>query len=308
MPGIQDPVYGRPFALAYQRVWEDRYAVPMSRHFPRMQRALDVRGKLFADVACGTGRFARELALQGYRGVGLDQSSAMVQLARESCADVKPDKLRFEEQSMAGFALSEPVDFVTCWFDSVNYLSTLSEVEAFFVACYRSITPGGCLLFDFETEAAFLDRWERRSLSASAIVRNVLGQAKRRRFRGSIDVVGDRLRSDAERSTRTFRRDMVVVRATCRYNACSEEAVTELRGRVWDEGRWLRIHENHVQRVFCLSQLVPRLHAAGFHSVTPFCLSSVGSLVEHDLPEDVRRIYVHARKEPSTADAAVSDP
>lgn len=67
------------------------------------------------DVACGSGRHARELAALGWQVTGVDYSPDLLQRAREA-------GLAVHEQDMRSLDVpGAPFDAVTCLFDSIGY-------------------------------------------------------------------------------------------------------------------------------------------------------------------------------------------
>lgn len=100
-----------------------------------------------ADLACGTGAFCMRFAKRGYRVIGVDCSADMLRIAGQK-ARSSGLSIPFVQQDMRALTLHKPVDVVTVCCDGVNYLSTLADADAFFAAAYRSLVPGGLLLFD----------------------------------------------------------------------------------------------------------------------------------------------------------------
>jgi len=93
-------------------------------------------GSLVADVACGTGDFARELSARSYRSVGLDLSLGMLHSARAgdaplACADAArmPVAMSCLDGVVSGFAIRN-----------------FSELEPVVAELARVLKPGGCLV------------------------------------------------------------------------------------------------------------------------------------------------------------------
>jgi demethylmenaquinone methyltransferase / 2-methoxy-6-polyprenyl-1,4-benzoquinol methylase len=94
------------------------------------------RGSLVLDLACGTGDLCCELAGAGYRPVGVDFSTRMLELARS----------RTDAPLVRGDAQALPlhdgaVDGVVCGFALRNFV----DVQAVFLECARVLRPGGRL-------------------------------------------------------------------------------------------------------------------------------------------------------------------
>lgn len=105
-----------------------------------------IREGLVVDLGCGSGLWARELANAGYRVLGIDISSAMIELARRRVpeAEFRVGSL-FEEEI-------PPCDAVTSVGEVFNYLFDPSggpeALDWFFRRVYDSLAPGGVFVFD----------------------------------------------------------------------------------------------------------------------------------------------------------------
>jgi demethylmenaquinone methyltransferase/2-methoxy-6-polyprenyl-1,4-benzoquinol methylase len=89
-------------------------------------------GSLVADLACGTGDFCRELAVQGLRPVGFDLSYGMLAAARTDAPLVEADILQLPLPDGS-------LDGITCGFA----LRNLVELNGFFIELARVVRPGG---------------------------------------------------------------------------------------------------------------------------------------------------------------------
>jgi SAM-dependent methyltransferase len=98
------------------------------------------------DLGCGSGIWARALADGGYAVVGVDLSSAMIELARQRVPDATFHVRSFLEFPMptcrAVTALGEVVNYL---FDPKNSLRTLRRVCK---GIFDALTPRGLLVFD----------------------------------------------------------------------------------------------------------------------------------------------------------------
>lgn len=262
--------YGYAFALAYQILWEERFAVPMSRLFSGMVEHFQIHGNTFADIACGTGRFAYEIAKQGYKGTGIDLSPHMIRIARQRASQTVLE-LVFEVHDMRCFRLSGPVDFITCWFDSINYLHSIDEVTQVFERCYGFLKLGGALLFDMETDAAFRDRWQRHK-PFHACLRQGLKALLQRQPYSAFHLLQDTWLSRRGQSVRTFEAKEARVRATSRSAYMDGVLETTLTCHVLSSGEKLPISEAHIQRTFDMESIKECLYNIGFSSIRVFRL------------------------------------
>jgi len=122
---------------------------------PGLQRILARHGitrGLVVDLGCGSGRWARVLSRAGYEVLGIDQSPAMIRLARKLAP-----RARFQVGSLWSVPLP-PCDAVTSLGECLNYCFDPQAggraLLPLFQRIYRALEPGGILLCDF----AGLDR------------------------------------------------------------------------------------------------------------------------------------------------------
>jgi ubiquinone/menaquinone biosynthesis C-methylase UbiE len=104
------------------------------------------QGIVALDAACGTGRYARLLAEQGARQViGVDQSAAMLDRARELTASSPATEIAFKQ----GALLDLPLDNHSCDLAVVAlalaHLET-AQLRRAFAELSRVLKPGGTLL------------------------------------------------------------------------------------------------------------------------------------------------------------------
>ncbi|MBN2380867.1 class I SAM-dependent methyltransferase [candidate division WOR-3 bacterium] len=100
------------------------------------------------DLACGTGSASIELARRGFEVTALDRSPQMLEILK---GKRRADKLKIIEGNMVSFRLDQPVDAVTCFFDSVNYLTEERDLEKCFHSVYDTLTQKGAFIFDMNT-------------------------------------------------------------------------------------------------------------------------------------------------------------
>jgi SAM-dependent methyltransferase len=124
--------------------------------FPKLRRAFAwvvrryrVRFSSAADAACGTGTFLRYLQRRGVaRLYGVDRSAAMLRVA---LAKSGSGGICYLRQDFAHLQLPEPVDLLTCNFDSLNYLLTPGELLKALRRFRENLKAGGFLVFDMIT-------------------------------------------------------------------------------------------------------------------------------------------------------------
>jgi SAM-dependent methyltransferase len=99
------------------------------------------------DLGCGTGVLVNMLRHAGWQSVGLDLSEAMVRAGRHTRR-----ALPLGVADLRNLPLNGSVDFITCLFDSMNFLLEEQEVRRALCQCADALTPGGLLYFDIVTE------------------------------------------------------------------------------------------------------------------------------------------------------------
>ncbi|MFN2303918.1 MAG: class I SAM-dependent DNA methyltransferase [Anaerolineales bacterium] len=152
------PLYDR-FAPIYQRGPYVRFSQVLAETvLPDYLTYLDIHPKDVLDVACGEGSFAVEFARQGYNITGIDQSSQMIRLAQQR-AVAENVSVEFLVEDMRALPNKSEFDLVTCWFDSLNYLLTVRDLNDAFKNAYDALRPGGFYMFDMNTIYGLAVSW-----------------------------------------------------------------------------------------------------------------------------------------------------
>jgi SAM-dependent methyltransferase len=103
-------------------------------------------GASVVELGCGSGITARRLTDAGHDVLGIDQSPALIALARE-----RAPQARFEVGSFVSTALPD-CDAVLAIGEVFNYLfdagNTRAALPALFARIHAALRPGGLLLFD----------------------------------------------------------------------------------------------------------------------------------------------------------------
>lgn len=115
----------------------------LKRHGAKPQAVLD--------LACGTGSLAVLLAEAGYQVLAADASEEMLAMAYDKASDL-PNPPFFICQRMEALTLPRPVDWVVCCLDSLNYLTDPRDAAKALGRIYESLTDGGVLTFDINSE------------------------------------------------------------------------------------------------------------------------------------------------------------
>lgn len=101
----------------------------------------------FLELGCGPAGYARELARRGFRAVGLDLSTGMLDHAR---AAARREGLAIEllQADMSDFTLTQPVALAAVVLDTACHLLTNEQMISCFRSVARNLLPGGVLLLD----------------------------------------------------------------------------------------------------------------------------------------------------------------
>lgn len=114
------------------------------------------------DLACGTGRLATLFAEKGWSVWGVDISNHMLSVAKENSSKAKK-KVTYIRGDMRKWSKVEGADLVTCTYDSLNHLSSKSELQQVFRNAYKILKPGGFFIFDLNDQEFFENYWNGRS-------------------------------------------------------------------------------------------------------------------------------------------------
>jgi SAM-dependent methyltransferase len=100
------------------------------------------------DVACGSGRHAREFAALGWEVTGVDYSADLLELAQ----DLEVYRQDMRQLDVPG----PPFDAVTCLFDSIGYPQDNDGIVATLAGMRRHLAPGGRVAVEFLHAPALL--------------------------------------------------------------------------------------------------------------------------------------------------------
>jgi len=128
--------------------------------FRRLKRILAVVPhpvETILDLACGTGDLAVLLAQEGYQVTGVDLSEEMLRQARRKTG---AGGVKFAQADIRRLALGEGFDLVCCFFDSLNHLTSKSDLLSAFKTARGHLRPHGRFIFDMITRRG-LRVWEK---------------------------------------------------------------------------------------------------------------------------------------------------
>lgn len=135
--------------------WASYLANLDQRYAARQPRGDGHEGRpLLLDLGCGTGSICLQMEKQGYDVIGIDQSDAMLNLAREK-AQSQSSKALFLQQDIRTFELYGTVDLAVCLLDTLNHLTRERDVERVFCLLANYLNPGSLFICDVGTEHHF---------------------------------------------------------------------------------------------------------------------------------------------------------
>lgn len=114
-------------------------------------------GKRVLELACGSGDVASLLIEDGMEVIASDFSEGMLEQLRMKYPSVETIRL-----DMRDFSLTDKVQGVLCFCDSINYLNDLDEVSQMFKCVYDALEDKGVFMFDIHTPdrlVEFEDGW-----------------------------------------------------------------------------------------------------------------------------------------------------
>ena len=97
------------------------------------------------EVAAGTGEISIALAHLGYQILATDISEMML---KEALKKPGAELVKFKKEDMLEINYNQEFDNVICFCDSLNYLTSLHDVEVFFKQAFQTLKTDGKLLLD----------------------------------------------------------------------------------------------------------------------------------------------------------------
>lgn len=158
-----DRAYYHAVADAYDDMKADDNYKQFADLLMPLLRRWSVPGQRLLDVGCGTGASSIMFAERGFDVVGCDESTQMLEIARQKYSDrgitfLRADMRELPEE-LAGFD-------VVAWIDDVaNHLLTDDDLRAAFTQARRALADDGLFVFDVNTISGF-----RAHLCADTIV------------------------------------------------------------------------------------------------------------------------------------------
>jgi SAM-dependent methyltransferase len=248
------PIYNE-FAFVYHLGPYTAYSLRMAELLPAVLENFDYHPQSLLDLACGEGSFAITQAQTGIQVTGVDASPRMLQIARLQAAG-HGVKAQFIEIDMRYLDFVSAFDLVTCWFDSLNYLLELSDLEETFRGVEKAIKPGGLFIFDINTIYGLAVLWQQPAYT---------------------------IQQDTPELVEIHRSS---------FNYDLSTATVNITAFIQGDQGWQRMDEIHQERGYPLAQINDLLAACGFEVLG--CYGDLGDLSEPEL--DSGRVWYVARK------------
>ncbi len=99
------------------------------------------------DLGCGTGEHAKYFTRLGYTVTGIDNSSAMLRIAKNKCAQSHVS-VKLKKADITTFQSPQPFGIAVSLFHVFSYLLTSQDILGFFVSTYNNLENGGLFIFD----------------------------------------------------------------------------------------------------------------------------------------------------------------
>lgn len=139
------------FAGLYDSIMENADYDKWYKYIETIIKEKKIAGRDVLDLGCGTGEIAIRLKKNGYNVLGVDISDEMLAIAGEKIENMGLD-IPLAIHDMRKFKLPVGFDIILSLFDTVNYLSSVNELEKTFKAVYSHFDQNGIYIFDIVTE------------------------------------------------------------------------------------------------------------------------------------------------------------
>ncbi len=138
------------FAFVYDRLMNDVDYKARTEYLMKLFKKYGRKPSLLLDLACGTGGFSNQLALNGIEVIGVDISEEMLSVARENSYNLNADVL-YLCQDAAELDLYGTVDGAICCMDSLNHIIEIKNLEKTIKNVSLFLEKDGLFIFDVNT-------------------------------------------------------------------------------------------------------------------------------------------------------------
>lgn len=140
-------MYSDVFCKVYNEFGWNYYPEAFGEQLLQYLQANAIPVKTALDLGCGTGILCRILHNQGIRVSGMDLSSGMIAIARETCPQI-----HYDVADMITYRPRQQFDLVTCTGDALNHIPDMGDLATIFRNVYDYLAPGGLFIFDILNE------------------------------------------------------------------------------------------------------------------------------------------------------------
>ncbi len=178
--------YGKNFARIYNLRWNqftDMVAPKLETFF---EEQFEVPATLL-DLCCGTGRMISIFADKGYKVTGIDLSEHMLEYARENNTEhIRNRRVELIQADAQNFKLRSKVRLAVSTYDAINHIPNLNGLQKTLSCVYHALEPGGCFVFDLNTELGLRTTWGNSSVremnDATIIIRGLFDDEMQRAY------------------------------------------------------------------------------------------------------------------------------
>lgn len=144
------------YAAVYERTGQSSFSLVVWHHVRRRLKALGWQGRRVVDLAAGTGAAAARMADNGLQPVAVDLSREML-LAGQAELDARLPRCAGDLRALP--LADGAFELATCFYDSLNYLLTVEDLQAACREVGRVLARGGWFVFDLNTEPHLKKLW-----------------------------------------------------------------------------------------------------------------------------------------------------
>lgn len=131
----------------YPLLYKHRTAAEAEAFVTKLMQHLAIPStSVVADVACGQGRYAKQLSKYADKVIGFDLSAPRIAAAKEK---YESDKIQFYEHDMRTPMHVNYFDYVFNFFTSFGYFNTYRDHKNAAQSLANALKPGGLLIVDY---------------------------------------------------------------------------------------------------------------------------------------------------------------
>ena len=138
------------FSLVYDKLMNDVDYKKRTNYLLNLFNKNGKKPELLLDLACGTGGFSNQMALNGVEVIGIDMSEEMLSAARENSAELGTDVL-FLCQKAEELDLYGTVDGAICCMDSINHITNIKNLKKAIEKVSLFLEKDSLFIFDVNT-------------------------------------------------------------------------------------------------------------------------------------------------------------